>query len=351
VARKRMIAPQFFKHADLYDAEMASGLPLRIAFAGLWTVTDRRGVFQWSRNLKPDVLPYDPCDMLAVLDALAAAGFVQKYEVEGKSYGFIPSFEQHQHFHRDEKVSTLPGPEEAASSTVSTPGQNGASTGPARNSTASNGRLATSDIRHADTTKLPSPRKAAGREGDAKFEALWTLYPKRAGGNPKPLALKAYRARLAAGVTHDELAAGLVRYAAFCAATGKVGTEYVKQAATFFGPSEEAWKELWAIPATLRPPNRTGPTVTEVAAREHEASVQVADRYEAEAYRAGTKWAQEHPDEFQVIKTAIERPYAGQAGAWITMAIKSEMTQRCAKSAGFPSFAQWQAGNPNGATP
>lgn len=351
MARKRMIAPQFFKHADLYDAEMASGLPLRIAFAGLWTVTDRRGVFQWSRNLKPDVLPYDPCDMLAVLEALAAAGFVQKYEVEGKAYGFIPSFEHHQHFHRDEKVSSLPAPGDVASSTVVAPGQNGASTVLARNSTASNGRLATSDIRHTDTTKLPSPRKAAERDGDAKFDALWALYPKRAGGNPKPAALKAYRARLAAGVTHDELAAGLVRYAAFCAATGKVGTEYVKQAATFFGPSDEAWTELWLIPAPLRPARTTGPTVTEVADRLHEAGVQEEDRYAADARRAGGRWANDNPDKYAPILAAIDAEYRNKTGAYVDLARKTELGQRCARAAGFPTFEKWRAGNPNGATP
>lgn len=110
MSRIRQVKPSFFKHAELYDAEVASGLPLRVAFIGLWTVTDKRGIFAWSRNIKPDVLPYDPCDMLAVLDALAAAGLVVKYEVDGKSYGLIPTFGQHQHFHKDEKPSTMPAP-------------------------------------------------------------------------------------------------------------------------------------------------------------------------------------------------------------------------------------------------
>ncbi len=34
MARKRMVAPSFFKHADLYEAEASTGLPLRVAFAG-----------------------------------------------------------------------------------------------------------------------------------------------------------------------------------------------------------------------------------------------------------------------------------------------------------------------------
>ena len=45
--RSRIIKPEFFKHAGLYDAEARSGLPLRLAFEGLWCVADRAGRFQW----------------------------------------------------------------------------------------------------------------------------------------------------------------------------------------------------------------------------------------------------------------------------------------------------------------
>lgn len=110
MSRTRMIKPSFFKHADLYAAEVESGLPLRIAFAGLWTVTDRAGRFKWKPDLKPDVLPYDAVDMLDVLNALERGGFVRRYLVAGKAYGMIPSFSDHQTFHKTERGSTLPAP-------------------------------------------------------------------------------------------------------------------------------------------------------------------------------------------------------------------------------------------------
>jgi hypothetical protein len=110
MSRKRLISPGFFTNADLYDAEAASGLPLRIAFAGLWTVTDRRGVFKWSRNLKPYILPYDPCDVLACLAELERVGLVRSYEVDGRTYGYIPTFAAHQTFHQRERPSTDPAP-------------------------------------------------------------------------------------------------------------------------------------------------------------------------------------------------------------------------------------------------
>jgi hypothetical protein len=77
------------------------------------------------------------------------------------------------------------------------------------------------------------------------FEKVWNDYPKRAGGNPKKQALKAYKARLNAGEKAEELAKGVARYRAFCDATKKTGTEYVMMASRFFGPSE-LWKEDWS---------------------------------------------------------------------------------------------------------
>lgn len=112
MSRKRLISPGFFTNADLYDAEAASGLPLRIAYAGLWTVADKRGIFAWSRNLKPTIVPYDPVDVLSVLAALEKYGFVRSYRVNGKTYGWIPTFLEHQTFHRMERPSNDPAPPE-----------------------------------------------------------------------------------------------------------------------------------------------------------------------------------------------------------------------------------------------
>jgi len=77
-----------------------------------------------------------------------------------------------------------------------------------------------------------------------EFEAIWALYPKRDGDNPKRRALKAYRTRLAEGHTSEEISAGVERYAAWVRSKGKEGTEHVKQAATFFGP-DKSFREPW----------------------------------------------------------------------------------------------------------
>jgi uncharacterized protein YdaU (DUF1376 family) len=89
-----------------------------------------------------------------------------------------------------------------------------------------------------------SPKAANGYTPE--FEAAWTDYPKREGGNPKKSAFCKWKARLKAGATVEELHQGVIRYANFIRAKGKEHTSYVKQAATFFGPDEH-YNESWEI--------------------------------------------------------------------------------------------------------
>lgn len=96
---------------------------------------------------------------------------------------------------------------------------------------------------------VPSGDDTAGYP--AEFEACWAKYPKRAGGNSKKAAHKAWAARIREGVTADALDTAVQAYAAEMIAKGKIGTEYVKQAATFFGPNEH-WQEAMQ-PANVHP--------------------------------------------------------------------------------------------------
>lgn len=89
------------------------------------------------------------------------------------------------------------------------------------------------------------------------FEKAWEIYPKRIGGNSKSDAFKAWNARIKDGVTAQEMIDGTQRYANFAEGTGKINTEFVKQAATFYGPSkhyEEGWQYTAAQGA--RDPNK-----------------------------------------------------------------------------------------------
>lgn len=91
-------------------------------------------------------------------------------------------------------------------------------------------------LRSVSGRKQAKP-KAEGKGYTAEFEAAWAAYPRRP-GNSKADAFKAWRARCTAGASFETLTEGVKRYAAYCDATDKTGTEFVKLAATFFGPGD-----------------------------------------------------------------------------------------------------------------
>lgn len=94
----------------------------------------------------------------------------------------------------------------------------------------------------------PAPARPAKQDYSPEFETAWDAYPKRVGGNSKAGAFKAWKARLKDGVKPGDMLAGVKRYAAYARATGSVGTQFVKQAATFFGPDRH-FDESWQAPS------------------------------------------------------------------------------------------------------
>jgi len=83
----------------------------------------------------------------------------------------------------------------------------------------------------------------------ADFEEFKKSYPLRSGAQPWTKALRTIRARLKEGAQWSDVLEGAHRYAVYCAATDRIGTEYVMQAATFCGPDKH-YLELWQPPAT-----------------------------------------------------------------------------------------------------
>ncbi|HHR5700990.1 TPA: helix-turn-helix domain-containing protein [Klebsiella michiganensis] len=98
------------------------------------------------------------------------------------------------------------------------------------------------------SAKASAPARSVKQDYSPEFETAWQAYPKRAGGNSKSGAFKAWKARLKDGVKPEDLLAGVKRYAAYARATGSVGTQFVKQAATFFGPDRH-FEESWLAPS------------------------------------------------------------------------------------------------------
>lgn len=106
------------------------------------------------------------------------------------------------------------------------------------------------DKKNGSSTEPPPPaeekKRAAKKEYSEEFNNAFSAYPKRQGDNPKEKAFSAWKARLRDGTTADEMTSGVMRYLAFCQAEGNIGTQYIKQAATFFGP-DRAFLETWEV--------------------------------------------------------------------------------------------------------
>lgn len=122
------------------------------------------------------------------------------------------------------------------------------------------------------TPQCEARGRAAKKNSPEGFERCWAEYPKRAGGNSKRDACKAWEARVKAGADPDDILAGVQRYAAFCRITGKTGTEFVKQGATFFGPSEH-YLDDWTPP----PPDGKAPPSNHTGFSDHEYTEHLPD--------------------------------------------------------------------------
>jgi hypothetical protein len=118
MARARNLKPSFFTN-DILAEVPALG---RLLFQGLWCVADREGrLADRPRKLKAEILPYDDCDVEAMLCMLAERGFIQRYQVNGERFIQVVNFTKHQNPHIKESASSIPAPDEHSASTVQAP--------------------------------------------------------------------------------------------------------------------------------------------------------------------------------------------------------------------------------------
>jgi hypothetical protein len=100
--RARNLKPNFFKNDRLAELPPLA----RLLYQGLWCLADREGRLEdRPLRIKAEILPYDKCDINALLDTLADAGFIRRY---GPGYIDIPKFKCHQNPHHHEKASIIP---------------------------------------------------------------------------------------------------------------------------------------------------------------------------------------------------------------------------------------------------
>lgn len=107
MARARNIKPGFFKNEDLLECSMAA----RLLAPGLWMLADREGRLEdRPKRIKLEIFPCDDVDINPLLDELARVKHLIRYVQGEKSYIQITKFTEHQHPHRNEVKSVIPGP-------------------------------------------------------------------------------------------------------------------------------------------------------------------------------------------------------------------------------------------------
>lgn len=248
MARARNIKPGFYKNEDLAECSVWA----RLIFPGLWMLADREGRMEdRPKRVKGELLPYDSVEVDPLLDELARFGFILRYEVDGQRYIQILKFAEHQTPHVREQASTIPAPEGMEQSTAKVVPST--SQGCDESSPRSPESLFSESL-STDTGFSESKPAARGDEYTEDFEQAWAMYPSRPGASKKE-SFKAWNARLKAGVTVDEMVAGVARYGIYVRAM-KTDPQYIKQPATFFGPGEH-YKADWtpsprASPATAK---------------------------------------------------------------------------------------------------
>lgn len=233
MARIRSIKPEFWSDEKLSECSLSA----RLLFIGLWSFADDEGRLEFSpARLRMQVFPCGtvrPASLTEWIGELTERSLIRRYVVDGREYLDIPNFAKHQRINR-------PTPSKHPPFSVS------AQCGLTESSVSTPSRKGTGREREGKGSKTQVPATAL----QAEFDALRALYPRRAGDQRWQDAAKAIRARLAEGHTWDEMRAGVERYAAFVRATGREGSEFVKQAGTFFGTGK-AFLETWEPPPSV----------------------------------------------------------------------------------------------------
>jgi hypothetical protein len=205
--RRRDLKPGFFENEDLSALSPLT----RLLFAGLWCWADRRGILEdRPKRIKVNILPYDDCNVDVMLNELATAGFIVRYEVSGRRCIGIVTFARHQKPHPHETKSELPDPplhgtaeplRDMAESLHATADQ--CQNAPAK------------ECKEKDRDRDRDRDRAKGRDGDGVegeeppgFVAFWVAYPRKVN---KQAAIKAWRALKPDDTLQETFLAALAR--------------------------------------------------------------------------------------------------------------------------------------------
>jgi hypothetical protein len=246
MGRIRTIKPEF-PHSESMGRVSRDA---RLTFILLWTLSDDSGRLRGSSRMLASLLfPYDN-DAKDLIDGwlseLEREGCVVRYMIDGTSYLQVCNWLNHQKIDKPSR-SKIPTPEEGSRILANSRDMSSEDQGSRiKEGIKDQGSTSAS----ATPTRSPAVLKVSrGTINPEWFLDLKLAYPNRAGDQGWRKALKAANARIVEGHMPDEFVEGARRYCAFCDATEKTGTEFVKQAATFLGPDKH-FLLPWDLPAT-----------------------------------------------------------------------------------------------------
>ncbi len=254
--RARNIKPSLFKNEVLGTADPL----LTILFEGLWCEADREGRLEdRPLRLKAEILPYrNDADIDAMLNWLTDHGFIARYEARSTKVIQVLKFSEHQRPHNNEVESVLPPMDVIKHNQGKKPAQLRKKALATKEESTSLLMLdADSGSLIPDSGSLDCSASKTSPIEPAWFAEFKILYPERGGDPNWHGAIRAGNARLKEGHHPGEFLDGARRYHEFCRITQKIGTEYVKQASTFLGPSKP-FLQPWNLPATKAEVRLTG---------------------------------------------------------------------------------------------
>ncbi|MBF0371707.1 MAG: hypothetical protein HQL52_19905 [Magnetococcales bacterium] len=219
---------------------------------------DDNGIFEWNPvKLKMRLMPADDVDVGTLLEELLRTKQVMRYEVEGRALGMIRNFQRFQSPRKPTAKYPLPSESLPNGYSIRTtfirtsakPVQNRCSTstevvlhGEGKGEGKGEGEGIKSLVHSVECSGSNVGEKSSGQaqknDYPPNFEQVWQAYPKRSGSNPKRGAFKAWTARIKERHTPEVIHAGVLRYTEFLKAEKNIGSKYVKQAVTFFGPED-----------------------------------------------------------------------------------------------------------------
>lgn len=247
--RARWLKPEFFTDKKIGPLGMAAGL----VFEALWCVADDGGVAQCDAILLKGqlLMRWEELTVPVIeiaLGVLTEAGRVQHYVIGDRDYYLIHSWRKNQPVHNPSQFRHPRPVQEVTGADEGEQRQDGGR-GEAGGSPSSHPiYLDSSTPQHPDTSTPVTTARANGEEKELRrqFKVILDAYPQRPGDSPRDGYL-AFLEQVRKGATPAEILEGVRRYAAYCVATDKIGTDFVKQLRTFLGKSRY-YLEPWTLP-------------------------------------------------------------------------------------------------------